>query len=426
MKKYLLIVLLMFVLQSINAQNYRWDVIGEMDRPVAGGQIVYPSHTAYSTIYVLGGFSESLQKPVDWIQEYHIFSNRWRTVGQMKSPRQLFVADLWGSSILYFGGTSDTSQNRNLCESWNYRDIKFNSASFDINNIFSRMLSKGHIQGDSLYLIGGDPIPTGSTQRSPYIVIYNLKTKSIDYTYDINSEELPRDHMTVLIGDNIFIFGGVDNSVSDKIKRFNITEGKLYEIDTRLLEARAGGVAIYNQSLDKTFIIGGYNEANRDGLSTVEEMVIDEQNKIHLRFAGNLNYARKDLMAVNFANYIVVFGGRGLDTKVVPYIELLTENPSNIKENETIPLNISLEQNYPNPFNPQTIINYTLYKSSKTYLRVFDIYGKEVLKIDNGYQNAGSYSILLNTNYYKLASGVYFYTLETDEISVTKKMLLIK
>lgn len=131
-------------------------------------------------------------------------------------------------------------------------------------------------------------------------------------------------------------------------------------------------------------------------------------------------------MAVNFANYIVVFGGRGLDTKVVPYIELLTENPSNIKENETIPLNISLEQNYPNPFNPQTIINYTLYKSSKTYLRVFDIYGKEVLKIDNGYQNAGSYSILLNTNYYKLASGVYFYTLETDEISVTKKMLLIK
>ena len=84
----------------------------------------------------------------------------------------------------------------------------------------------------------------------------------------------------------------------------------------------------------------------------------------------------------------------------------------------------SLSQNYPNPFNPSTIINYHVAVSSFISLKVFDILGKEVATLVNQKQNAGSYSVDFNGS--NLPSGIYFYKLEANNFSITKRMLLIK
>jgi hypothetical protein len=88
------------------------------------------------------------------------------------------------------------------------------------------------------------------------------------------------------------------------------------------------------------------------------------------------------------------------------------------------PENYSLSQNYPNPFNPTTVIQFSIPKSGFVSLRVYDVTGKEVATLVNGYQNAGSYSADFSGE--GLASGLYFYVLRSGNFTQIKKMMLLK
>jgi hypothetical protein len=89
--------------------------------------------------------------------------------------------------------------------------------------------------------------------------------------------------------------------------------------------------------------------------------------------------------------------------------------------------NFNLEQNTPNPFNPSTNITYELFEPSYVKLRVFDLIGKEITVLFEGYQQAGVYTYQFNvTGYENLTSGIYFYKLETEKYSEVKKMIYTK
>lgn len=89
-----------------------------------------------------------------------------------------------------------------------------------------------------------------------------------------------------------------------------------------------------------------------------------------------------------------------------------------------VPESFSLGQNYPNPFNPKTNIRIQMPNSGFAKLKVFDITGKEVAVLVNEELNAGTYNVDFDGS--NLASGTYFYRLETDGYSDVKKMILIK
>ncbi len=99
-------------------------------------------------------------------------------------------------------------------------------------------------------------------------------------------------------------------------------------------------------------------------------------------------------------------------------------NITGVENNHTLPGSFSLEQNYPNPFNPSTVIGFSLIKSGKISLKVYDILGREVADLINRELGAGYHSVLFNAS--GLSSGVYFYKLETNEHSTIKKMILLK
>ena len=105
---------------------------------------------------------------------------------------------------------------------------------------------------------------------------------------------------------------------------------------------------------------------------------------------------------------------------------LAVKNPTGVEENlaETVPVSFSLSQNYPNPFNPQTRINYALPKPGIVTIKLYDILGKEVGIIENGFKNAGNYSVSFDAS--RLASGVYIYKMVSGDFSATKKLLLLK
>jgi hypothetical protein len=89
-----------------------------------------------------------------------------------------------------------------------------------------------------------------------------------------------------------------------------------------------------------------------------------------------------------------------------------------------VPRFYSLAQNYPNPFNPATKIQYSLPKSTTVKLAVFDMLGRSVTTLVEGYKQAGTYSVQFDAS--RLASGIYLYRLSTPEASLTRIMTLIK
>jgi len=89
-----------------------------------------------------------------------------------------------------------------------------------------------------------------------------------------------------------------------------------------------------------------------------------------------------------------------------------------------LPDKFELMQNYPNPFNPSTKISYSLPEKSNVKLKVYNTLGQEVVTLVNKSQEAGSYNLIFNAE--KLSSGVYFYSIRTNENASVKKMILLR
>jgi hypothetical protein len=79
---------------------------------------------------------------------------------------------------------------------------------------------------------------------------------------------------------------------------------------------------------------------------------------------------------------------------------------------------------YPNPFNPSTLIHYEIPNDGLVILKIYDNIGQEVRTLVNQYQTKGRYDINFNAG--NLASGIYFYRLQSGRFVSTKKMLLLK
>jgi hypothetical protein len=88
------------------------------------------------------------------------------------------------------------------------------------------------------------------------------------------------------------------------------------------------------------------------------------------------------------------------------------------------PRDYALMQNFPNPFNPVTTIKFALPERTQVKLSVYNNLGEKVAELVNSVLDAGYHDVQFGYN--NLSSGVYFYRLETEKYSQTKKMNLIK
>ncbi len=137
---------------------------------------------------------------------------------------------------------------------------------------------------------------------------------------------------------------------------------------------------------------------------------------------GNFVDAANDIKTYNNNIYV---SGLTIDSiynygLVIKYAQPLTG--INIT-NSNNPTEFSLSQNYPNPFNPTTSIRYDIPKNADVTFKIYDLLGKEVFSIKE-YKQAGSYEVKFDGS--NLASGMYFYSMETNGYKDVKKMVLIK
>ena len=427
MNKYILSIILIFSVQ--NTQFGQWEYFGEMPQSVSGAE----AWTVNDQIYIIGGYSDSLQKSVNWVQVFNPYSNSWY-YDSISTPRYGFVVQNYDNSAYIFGGITNESNLLSSIEIW--KENLGLDGIFSYNTNFNRIFSTGHIIGDNFYIIGGNPLPGTRTDTLPYIIEYNLISDQTTYSLDtlFISEDFPEQQMSEVVGDNIYIFGGVYNGISQDIFRFNVSTHLYEKLDIKLLEPRAGGCAVYIPGSNSIYIIGGYNE-NLEALNSVEIFNASE-DEYYIESGPNIIDPRYYFTASYLNGNIYIFGGQKEENSYVSSIEYF---PSEVTtdQDETyknaVPSELKLFQNYPNPFNPVTTIKYKIPSKVKgvtsnveTFIRldVFDVLGREVATLVNKKQKPGSYEIIWNGDGFP--SGIYFYKLNTGAFVETKKMILLK
>ena len=133
--------------------------------------------------------------------------------------------------------------------------------------------------------------------------------------------------------------------------------------------------------------------------------------------AGNGSYTSPDssgidtLVTININNFIAEIA------RWEPVIGIISLNSE-------IPKEFKLYQNHPNPFNPNTEIKIDIPIESMTKITIYDVLGREVETLINSKLNPGVY--LINWDGSKYASGIYFYTLNSDNFYDVKRLVLLK
>lgn len=152
----------------------------------------------------------------------------------------------------------------------------------------------------------------------------------------------------------------------------------------------------------------GYSYANGDGQ--------DEQFTIQVNESGYYCLAvwKKDSESL---------------AKSATYSIQIDEVLTKIVSESQVPVTYSLEQNFPNPFNPSTKIKFGIPEENFVKIKIFDILGREIKSLVNEKLQPAFYTVQWNgddSNGKKVSSGIYFYKLETEKFSETKKLTILK
>lgn len=97
-----------------------------------------------------------------------------------------------------------------------------------------------------------------------------------------------------------------------------------------------------------------------------------------------------------------------------------------VQEHKTavVPATASLDQNYPNPFNGATVIRFSLNEGSDITISLFDLLGREVRTVAQGFYNAGLYSVSVSSE--SLSSGMYVYRMSGNKFLYTRSMIVLR
>lgn len=166
------------------------------------------------------------------------------------------------------------------------------------------------------------------------------------------------------------------------------------------------GMALMNEENDGT---GGLYGA----IEWASHMVDAVWNNVN--YHGTVTFLEEHRLSLSTKNAIT-----GIDTNSIDF------RPKNVRVIETAhhPTSLELKQNYPNPFNASTRLSFSLPRESRARLVVYDLCGRIVSVLADGMQAAGSHSLVFEAE--GLPTGVYLYRLETEEQTLTKKMVLTK
>jgi hypothetical protein len=118
----------------------------------------------------------------------------------------------------------------------------------------------------------------------------------------------------------------------------------------------------------------------------------------------------------------------GIDFRL-PKLEDVLTDVEETPQAEVVPESFQLSQNFPNPFNPGTKITYEVPEAARVKLFIYNLLGQRIRTLFDGVRAVGTYSAQwdgLNDGGEQVAAGIYFLRMETDNLTLTRKMLLVR
>jgi photosystem II stability/assembly factor-like uncharacterized protein len=300
------------------------------------------------------------------------------------------------SSLFSVGANGTIISSSDMGESWNivaqYPGENFHSIQFtDINT--------GFIAGDGSAIY---KTVNGGMRWNKL----NLNIPS----YNLNSLHMFDQNSGMAVGDNGVVILTKDGGYSWSVIKSRLA-GNLFSIDA---------------SDNNEILVCGDNSAlykSTDGGYTWNGVTLPQGNSYsfkNIQFTGTLN--GYSLAFVVGENGVKLYSGDGGS---------IWYNTPSWFQNNTTGINkkqFDVTQNFPNPFNPSTTISYVLPYDANVNVKVFDVIGREVALLVNGFEKSGSHQVNFNAS--KLSSGVYFYnvtaTHNLEKFEKTMKMILTK
>lgn len=189
--------------------------------------------------------------------------------------------------------------------------------------------------------------------------------------------------------------------------------GPGFSVET-VYEVYGWWVASSNRCTDTPFII-----THKNGVDTVR--VNQVQNGSQWKLIGTYQFSTDSTQKVIISN-----AGTSGTYVVADAIRLISYDPATPVEEdiENIPSDFVLYQNYPNPFNPVTKISWQSPKRSWQTVKVYDVLGREITTLIDEERSAGYHQVEFSE--VGLSSGIYFYSLITDQGKITKSMIILK
>ena len=191
--------------------------------------------------------------------------------------------------------------------------------------------------------------------------------------------------------------------------------------------ACGGSVVKHQNSVYRSFN-GGLAKMNQDlSLNDASIGDFDQSMIYHVEKIGdNFWFA---ITNFNDINQIYVLDENGntiasYEGGIIPGDFAVWMNNNELSNNIELPEDFIIENVYPNPFNPSTTISFNLSSYQKIDINIYNIYGKLIKNIYNGYKNPGSYNIEWNAK--AEPSGIYLIKMEAGSFLETRKVMLMK
>lgn len=236
-------------------------------------------------------------------------------------------------------------------------------------------------------------------------ILYSRQSSSQYYVYSAAGSALAAATPTIT---SVSFFSGVTYTITGT--KFNgISEGASYGDDWQM-NTNYPLVRLYNGTNGNFYYARTHN-----------------WNSTGVRRGARSDSAQFDLPAGlpfgNYSLYVVVNGipSAPFTFEFGPESQIITQN-TGIKSDNMVAGNISRSSIYPNPASNETTIQFTLAKTTRVSLKVFDMKGRSINEIFNGIMKSGEHSVKLNVD--EFPKGVYFVRMTTENGTENLKLIV--
>ena len=409
MKKLLSHIFLLFIPLFSFAQ---WQSIEPMPTPREG----LAAAELNGKIYAIGGKNQAGYSALDVVEIYDPVRHEWATGPSLINPRVFCAAASHGGKIFVFGGRNSSSL---------VQDIEMYDPAVGYWVEVGNMMPKREgltatTRGDSIFVIAGKMQMMYSSHTSVF--------DPVNMTWQNNMGNCPfgrAGHGAALVGDDIYILGGVSYGMLSDVSSF-ASNSWVTSLELPIPVGNTSSASIG----DSIFVIGG-----NTGFEATNSVLMYNTTAGTWTDFASLNEVRESHASILVDEQLyVIGGGRGevMEREYLSSVEVYDLNTNAVSghDQDSQP-KIYRFSNYPNPFSESTNISITSQTAKFDNLPViiYNMLGREVSRWE--YPGWVSGSVTLNWNGLDLSgnplpSGVYFVKIASEDLKQTQKISIIR